>query len=130
MKKLFANTFLTTGACLVLLALVVIVKPSYNIDFAVTIIHTFVSHLVINAGLRITERLEFRYRVLNYVIDFICSTVVVIIIRVGFGWFEFTTVWVLLAISVVVHFAIFILDMHRSRNEIDEINKLIKERRL
>ena len=112
-----------------LLALIVIVNQSHNVDFVTTIIRTFASHLVINAGLMITERLEFRYRALNHVIDFAWSTVVVIIIWVGLGWFEFTTIWVLLAISLVVHFIIFILEMHRSHSEIAEINKLIKEKR-
>ncbi|MCL2387372.1 MAG: DUF3021 family protein [Defluviitaleaceae bacterium] len=130
MKKLLTNTFLTSGACLLLLAFVVLVSPSYDVDFVTTIIRTFVSHLAINAGLRLTERLEFSYRVLNYVIDFAWSTVIVIIIRIGLGWFEFTSFWMLIAISLVVHFIIFILEMHRSRSEIAEINKLIKEKRL
>jgi len=128
MKKLLTNTFLTTGACLLLLALIVIVNQSHNVDFSTTIIRTFASHLAINAGLMITERLEFSYRVLNYVVDFAWSTVVVIVIWV-LGWFEFTSFWMLIAISLVVHFIIFILEMHRSRSEIAEINKLIKEKR-
>ena len=130
MKKLLTNTFLTTGACLLLFAVVVLVSPSYDVDFTTTIIKTFVAHLVIDAGLMITERIEFSYRVLNYVIDFAWSTIVVIIIRIGLGWFEFTSFWMLIAISLVVHFIIFILEMHRSRSEIAEINKLIKEKRL
>lgn len=130
MKKLLANTFLTTGACLVLLALVVRVDPVYDIDFATTVLHTFFPHLVINAGLRLTERWEFSYRILNYAVDFAWSTIVVIIITVGFGWFAFTSVWVLLAISVVVHYTIFVLEIHRVRSEIKEINRLIKEKLL
>ena len=129
MKKLLTNTFLTTGACLLLFAFVMLAFPSDDVDFATTIIQTFVAHLVIDAGLMITERLEFSYRVLNYVVDFAWSTVVVIVIWV-LGWFEFTSFWMLIAISLVVHFIIFILEMHRSRSEIDEINKLIKEKRL
>jgi len=66
MKKLLTNTFLTSGACLVIFAVVVLVFPSYDVDFATTIIQTFVAHLVIDAGLMITLRLEFSYRVLNY----------------------------------------------------------------
>ena len=128
MKKLLTNTFLTSGACLLLFAVVVLVSPSYDVDFAITIIQTFVAHLVIDAGLMMTERLEFSYRVLNYVVDFAWSTVVVIVIWV-LGWFEFTSFWMLIAISLVVHFIIFILEMHRSRSEIAEINKLIKEKR-
>ena len=128
MKKLFTNTFLTTGACLLLMALVAIANPYYDVDFAITILHTFVGHLVINAGLRITERFEFSYRVLNYVIDVAWSTVIVIIVK-ALGWFEFVSFWMLFAISLIVHFVIFILEMHRARSEIATINKLIREKR-
>jgi len=130
---MIVTIFTTTGLALVILALINLVVPM-SIPFSTNVIQIFVANIVIHLGLLLTKKFESQYIFLEALLDVVYT----IAVLVFFGWvFDWFYVWFspLIQILILTSMAIFIymiashLKLARIRDEVNEINKLLKERK-
>ena len=127
MKKLIVNIFSTTGFAIVILSVIVSIQ-NLDIHFSKNVIQIFAANTIINLGLLLTNKLHRGYRALDMLIDIVYTATVVIIFGRVFFWFSITPMWALILMAAGIYSIGYALDMVRVREEIKEINKLLKKR--
>ena len=138
MKKVIMNIFTTTGCALVILAALEIIiffhiGNNYYIPLGVTTFQILAANIVIHLGLLLTRKFESQYLFLDFLLDVVFITIVLVIFGSTFNWFYnwFTTlaeIVILASMAVVIYVVGTFFKMGRIREEINEINKLLEER--
>ena len=127
MKKLIVDIFTTTGISLVILAIIARLIPA-DIPFFGTVMPVLLANIVIHLGLRLTNKFESEYLLLEGLIDVAYITTVLIIFGWIFHWFKMTPPWALAIMAVFIYIVSVLLKTVRVREDIKEINELIEKR--
>jgi nitrate/nitrite transporter NarK len=126
LKIIILYVLASTGAILFFLAIIVMFKENKSIN-ADTILQIIGANVLINLGLFLTHKVEFRYAILEFLLDISLMTSIIIIAEIIFKWYSKISAWVPLIIVLAVYILFYLLDIVRVRKDIKEINKLCQK---
>ena len=126
LKRIILYVFASTGAVLFLLAAFVMFKDNKSINVN-TIMEIIGANIVITIGLFLTNKIELHFVILEYLLDIIFMTVVIVVSGKLFNWYSHVSVWVPPVIVVVTYIIFNLLDVVRVNKDIKDINKLLKK---
>lgn len=127
MRKMTVNILCSTGLTLLVLA-------GFGTMFGATVLfihgvfQSLIANIVIHIGLLLTHKFESKYAVLEYTLDIVYTIAVVLIFGFVFHWYSSTPAWILVSMSVLIYLAGMLLSTIQMRQDISEINKLLKKR--
>jgi hypothetical protein len=127
-KKTLANTMLTTGASLSILAVYLFFNGEN--DFSVTgIFQIIAANTVINFGILLRSKFEIKNVILDFITDVGYIIIVLLIFGMVFDWFALVPVWLLVAMAVVIYSFVIITTVVKIKNDTKEINDLLQKRK-
>jgi len=126
LKKLILYIFASTGAVLFLLAVFIMFKEGKNITVN-TILQIIGANTVITIGLHLSQKIESRFAILEFLLDIGFMSAVIAVSDILFKWYYHVPVWVPLVIVLLVYILFYLLDIIRVRRDIKEINKLLQK---
>ncbi len=126
LKKFIIYVFASTGAVLFLLSLFIMFKDNKFIS-ANTIMQIIGVNIVIAIGLRLSQKIESRYAVLEFLLDIGFMSAVIVVSGILFKWYYHVPIWILLVIVLLIYILFYLLDIVRVRRDIKEINKLLQK---
>ena len=127
MRKTLANTMLTTGASLSVLAVFSFVngRPDFPVR---TMLEIIGANIVINFGLLLRFKFEIKNVILDYIVDVSYIIVVLAVFGIIFDWYSFVSVWLLVAMAVGIYTFVIITTVVKINKDTKEINKLLQKR--
>jgi hypothetical protein len=128
MKNLTINIVFCTGAALVILAVFFVIFDTEQILVS-TVFQIFGANILINIGVFLLHKIEFRYTTLEYLLDTGYITSVLVIFGFIFGWYSVTPVWVLVIMAIVIYLFVIIASIVNVRKKTKEINELLQKRK-
>ena len=128
MRKALANTMLTTGASLSILAIYSFVTGRNDFPLN-TMFEVIGANTVINFGLLLRYRFEIKNLILDYVVDVTCIIAVLIVFGIIFDWYSIVSVWLLVAMAVGIYIFVIITTVVKINKDTKEINKLLLKRK-
>ena len=128
LKKIILYVFASAGAVLFLLTLFVMFREDKSIS-ANTILEIIGANIVITIGLFLTQKIEFRYALFEFLLDIGFMMAVIIAAGILFNWYSHVPVWIPLVIVIAVYILFYLLDIIRVHKDIKEINKLLQRRK-
>jgi len=126
LKRIILYVFASTGAVLFLLAVFIMFKGNKSINVN-TIMEIIGANVVITIGLFLTQKIELRFAILEYLLDIIFMTAVILVSGIIFSWYSQISAWVPLVIVVVTYIIFNLLDIVRVHKDIKDINNLLKK---
>lgn len=127
MKKITINILCSTGVTLLVLAAIGAIYGARFL-FIRSVFESLIANIVIHTGLLFTRKFQSEYVLLEYTLDACYTTAIVLISGLIFDWYSSTPIWVLVTMSVVIYLIGILLNTIRIRQDITEINKLLKKR--
>lgn len=127
MRKMTVNILCSTALTLLVLA-------AFGTMFGATVLfingvfQSLIANIVIHIGLLLTHKFESKYAILEYTLDIVYTIAVVLIFGFVFNWYSSTPAWMLVSMSVLIYFTGMLLSTIQMRQDISEINKLLKKR--
>ena len=128
MKRTAVNIMVTTGTSILILALIAAIIGGTSLNLS-AIYQTFLANIVIHICLFFTHKFESKYIVLEFLLDTSSTIAVLVVFGAIFGWFNFTPIWVLAVMTIVIYTFGLITNIFRLREDAKEINKLMQKRR-
>jgi len=126
LKRVILYVFASAGAVLFLLAFFYMFMENKFIS-TVTIFEIIGANLVITIGLFLTNKIEFRFTIFEYLLDIVLMLVVIVLSGILFNWYSHVSVLVPVAIVILIYILFNLLDIVRVRKDIVEINKLLQK---
>jgi hypothetical protein len=126
LKKFILYVFASTGAVLFFLTIFIMFEDNKFIS-ANTIMEIIGVNIVIAIGLRLSQKIESRYAILEFLLDIGFMSAVIVVSGILFKWYYFIPVWISLAIVLVIYILFYLLDIVRIHRDIKEINKLLQK---
>jgi DNA integrity scanning protein DisA with diadenylate cyclase activity len=126
LKRIILYVFASTGAVLFFLAFFYMFKENKIIS-AMTILQIICANLIITIGLFLTHKIEFRFAILEYMLDIVFMMAVIAASGILFNWYSRIPAWVPVIIVIVIYILFNLLDIVRVHKDIKEINKLLQE---
>jgi L-asparagine transporter-like permease len=126
LKRMILYVFASTGAVLFFLAVFIMFKDNKTLN-AVTVLEIIGANVVITIGLSMTHKIELPFAILEYLLDIIFMTAVIVVSGIIFNWYSQVSIWVPSVIVVVIYILFNLLDVIRVRNDIKEINELLQK---
>lgn len=127
MKKITVNILCSTGITLIVLAAFAAIFGARFLLIS-SVFQSLIANMIIHIGLLFTRRFESDYAILEYTLDIGYTTAIVLIAGFAFNWYSSTPIGILITMSVVIYCIGIILNTIRIRQDICEINELIKRR--
>lgn len=127
MKKITVNILCSTGITLIVLAAIGTILGAKFL-FINSVFQSFIANVVIHIGLLFTRKFESNYAILEYTLDIGYTTGIVLISGFVFNWYSSTPIWILITMSVIIYLIGILLNTIRIRQDISEINELLKKR--
>lgn len=127
MKKLTVNILCSTGITLIVLAAIAAIFGARFLLIS-SVFQSLIANMIIHIGLLFTRRFESDYAILEYTLDIGYTTAIVLISGFVFNWYSSTPIGILITMSVVIYCIGILLNTIRIRQDICEINELIKRR--
>ncbi|MDR2965916.1 MAG: hypothetical protein LBU88_09085 [Treponema sp.] len=128
MKNLAINIVFCTGAALVILGIFFVIFDTEQILVS-TIFQIFGANIIINIGILLLHKIEFRYVVLEYLLDISCIILVLVTFGFIFDWYSVTPIWVLIIMAVIIYMFVIIASIVNIRKKTKEINELLQKRK-
>lgn len=128
MKKISVNILCSTAVTLLILAFLGTISGAQFLLIN-SVFQSLMVNIVIHIGLLFTHRFESRYAILEFMLDIGYMEAVVIIFGAVFNWYGSTPIWVLVIMTTIIYIAGVFLNMVQMRQEIEEINELLKKRK-
>jgi len=126
LKSIILYVLSSTGAVLFFLAIFVIFRENKSIN-AGTILEIIGANIVITIGLCLTQKIESRYAILEFLLDIGFMMAVIILSWILFKWYSSIPVWIPVIMVIMVYILFYMLDIIRVRRDIKEINKLLQK---
>ena len=128
MKKISVNILCSTAITLLILA---VLGVSSGAQFLLinSVFQSFIVNIVIHIGLLFTHKFESSYAILEFMLDIGYTEAVVIIFGAVFSWYSSTPIWVLAIMTTIIYVVGVFLNMIQMRQEIEEINELLRKRK-
>jgi len=127
-KRKILYIFASTGAVVFFLAVFFMFREDKSIN-ARTVLQITGANITITIGLFLSQKIELRYAVLEFLLDIGLMTAVIVVSGIIFNWFNSVPVWVPLAIVLIIYVLFYLLDIVRVRKDIKEINGLLQKLR-
>lgn len=128
MKKFAINVLTTTGLSLVLLSVIALFFQAECI-FLQTVFQIFGVNIVFHAGFLLTDKLEMRWPFAELFLNIAMIILLLLFFGSLFDWFSSTPVWILIPMGLVIYLISAMLQLFRMRQDAQEINTLIRERK-
>lgn len=128
MKKFAINVLTTTGLSLVLLSGIALFFQAECI-FLQTVFQIFGVNIVFHAGFLLTGKLEMRWPFAELFLNIAMIILLLLFFGSLFDWFSSTPVWILIPMGLVIYLISAVLQLFRMRQDAQEINTLIRERK-
>lgn len=128
MKKFAINVLTTTGLSLVLLSVIALFFQAECI-FLQTVFQIFGVNIVFHAGFLLTGKLEMRWPFAELFLNIAMIILLLLFFGSLFDWFSSTPVWILIPMGLVIYLISAMLQLFRMRQDAQEINTLIRERK-
>jgi len=129
MKRMIEFIIYYTGAVLITIAIYEVINGEKFIYFH-TIFEIFGASIAITVGVGLRNKLiEIRNFILEYIVDFSYTIIVVLIFGLIFNWYKTFPVWFLIVLIIVVDIFSCVIVFNKMQKDIEEINKLLKKRR-
>ena len=126
-KSIITLIMFVTGAALVILA-IFSALIDVEITFVPTVFEIFAANILIILGLFLRWKFEFRYILLEYLVDITYIIVVLIVFGFIFNWYSIP-VWHLIVMAVVIYIlGITVLNI-KFRKDTNEMNELLQKRK-
>lgn len=127
MKKITVNILCSTGITLIVLA---VVGTMFGAKFLFinSVFQSFIANIIIHIGLLFTHKFESDYAILEYTFDIGYTILVVLVFGAIFNWYSSTPIWILIIMSITIYLAGILLSTIQIRQDIAEINELLKKR--
>ena len=126
-KSIITYIMFVTGAALVILA-VFSAFLNVEIHFVPTVFEVFAANILIILGLFLRWKFEFRYILLEYLVDVTYIIVVLIAFGFIFNWFSLP-VWHLVVMAVVIYILGIVVLNIKFRKDTNEMNELLQKRK-
>lgn len=127
MKKILVNSLCSTAITLLILAILGAISGA-RLLLINSVFQSFIVNIVIHIGLLFTHRFESSYAILEFMLDIGYMEAVVIIFGAIFNWYGSTPIWVLAIMTTIIYIVGVLLNMVQMRQEVEEINELLKKR--
>ncbi len=127
MKKILVNSLCSTAITLLILAILGAISGA-RLLLINSVFQSFIVNIVIHIGLLFTHRFESSYAILEFMLDIGYMEAVVIIFGAIFNWYGSTPIWVLVIMTTIIYIVGVLLNMVQMRQEVEEINELLKKR--
>lgn len=128
MKRFAINVLTTTGLSLVLLSGIALFFQAECI-FLQTVFQIFGVNIVFHAGFLLTGKLEMRWPFAELFLNIAMIILLLLFFGSLFDWFSSTPVWILIPMGLVIYLISAVLQLFRMRQDAQEINTLIRERK-
>lgn len=128
MKRFAINVLTTTGLSLVLLSGIALFFQAECI-FLQTVFQIFGVNIVFHAGFLLTGKLEMRWPFAELFLNIAMIIFLLLFFGSLFDWFSSTPVWILIPMGLVIYLISAVLQLFRMRQDAQEINTLIRERK-
>lgn len=128
MKKISVTILCSTAITLLILAILGTISGAQFLLIN-SVFQSFIVNIVIHIGLLFTHRFESSYTILEFMLDIGYMEVVVIISGAIFNWYGSTPIWVLVIMTTIIYIVGVFLNMVQMRQEVEEINELLKKRK-
>ena len=126
MKKIVLNIMATTGITLVVLALI---ATCFNATFIRidAVFQSFILNILIHIGYYFLSKKEYKYPILESVIQMGYTVVLVLIAGEICGWYESMPLWCLFGMAIVVYVLGILCSAVSMLGDVREINALLDE---
>lgn len=132
MKNIIKNSilyiFFITGAVVVLLNIYCIITDTVINDKYV-VFQILGANTLIIFGLKLTSIFESTYAILECFLDTGYIILVLAVFGLIFDWYSSIPVWSLIIMGVLVYIIGILINIPRSRKDLNEINRLLKKRK-
>jgi len=128
MRKALANTMLTTGASLSILAIYLFVANGDDFPLN-TMFEVIGANIVINFGLLLRYKFEIKNLILDYIADVTYIIAVLIVFGIIFDWYSIVSVWLLVAMAIGIYIFVIITTVVKINKDTKDINKLLQKRK-
>ncbi len=127
-KNILVNTLVTT-ALSVLIQFLVAYAMGYEQMVVVVVFQIFLANIAIHILFFLLDKVNMRFRVINYTVFMIASVGLLIGFGFWLGWFQSFEVWVIAVVGVAVLAIALLIDTLKVRSDVAEINRKVKELR-
>jgi hypothetical protein len=127
-KKIISLVMFVTGSALLILAVFAAIF-NLNIPFVPVVFEIFAGNIVIILGLYFRWKIELPHIILEYLIDIIYISIVLILCGYIFDWFSDTPVWMLVAMAAAIYFLAMLIVGIQFKKDTDEMNELLQKRK-
>ena len=126
MKKIVLNIMATTGITLVVLALI---ATCFNATFIRidAVFQSFILNILLHIGYYFFSKKEYKYPILESVIQMGYTVVLVLIAGEICGWYESMPLWCLFGMAIVVYVLGILCSAVAMLGDVREINALLDE---
>ena len=125
-KKIFTQIIFVTGLVLVILA-VFSAFSGIEITFFPTVLEIFAANIVIVLGCNLRWKFEFRFILVEYLVDIGYTVAVLVIFGLVFNWYQYISVGFLVLMAVVVYIFSILFIFANIRKNAEEMNKLLQK---
>lgn len=127
-KRIAVNALATTALSIFLMCLVAIIKD-FSLMGIVVPFEILLVNLLAHIGFILLDKINMRYKILNYII----MLVYLIGIIIGFGflfkWFVVNEIWIVCVVGVAVFIIALLIDIVKINRDASEINSSLQELR-
>lgn len=128
MKKFAINVLTTTGLSLVLLSVIALFFQAQCI-FLQTVFQILWANIIFHFGFLLISKLEMKRPFAELFLNIAMIITLLLVFGSLFDWFSSTPVWILIPMGLVIYLISAVLQLFRMRQDAQEINTLIRERK-
>lgn len=128
MKKFAINVLTTTGLSLVLLSVIALCFQAECI-FVQTVFQILGANIVFHSGFLLISKLEMKWPFAELFLNIAMIIILLLVFGSLFDWFSSTPVWILILMGLVIYIISAVLQLFSMRQDAQEINTLIRERK-
>ena len=130
MKNIIKNSilyiFFITGTVVVLLNIYCIITDT-AINDKYVVFQILGANTLIIFGLKLTSIFESTYAILEYLLDTGYTILVLFVFGLIFDWYSSIPIWGLILMGILVYIIGILINIPRSRKDLNEINRLLKK---
>lgn len=124
-KKFMLHVMATTGITLVVLAVIAACFQG-TVIYVKAVFESFLVNLLIHTGYSFFKKKEYRYPIVETMLEMGYTVIVVLIAGQLFGWYDSMPLWCLLLMAILVYVLGIVVSAVSILGEVSTINKLIK----
>jgi F0F1-type ATP synthase assembly protein I len=128
MKDFIKNSLIIFSVMVLIVFFVISIFRDQWDQFTI-LVQLLVTSIMIKLGQLITNRFTSAYHVVEIAVEMVMVLAVVLIMGWLFGWYDISCLWVMGILFIVIYFICYLLDITRTRKDVDFINNQIAIRK-